>query len=59
VEYSHSKGVYHRDIKPANILINEEDLKDSESYATIKLGDFGLSANEDIEAGTLPYRTPF
>ncbi|XP_047964751.1 CBL-interacting serine/threonine-protein kinase 9 [Salvia hispanica] len=36
VDYCHSRGVYHRDLKPENLL--------RDSYGTLKVSDFGLSA---------------
>ena len=37
LEFVHSKGIIHRDIKPENLFISND--------GTIKLGDFGVSAN--------------
>ena len=37
LEFVHSKGLIHRDIKPENLFISTD--------GTIKLGDFGVSAN--------------
>ena len=37
LEFVHSKGIIHRDIKPENLFIGLD--------GTIKLGDFGVSAN--------------
>lgn len=50
----HSQGVIHRDIKPENILL---------AGGTVKLADFGLSINAELErpvtrAGTLDYMAP-
>ena len=37
LEFVHSKGIIHRDIKPENLFISND--------GTIKIGDFGVSAN--------------
>lgn len=41
VQYIHQQGLIHRDLKPANIFV------DSDSQ--LKLGDFGLAAETDLE----------
>lgn len=39
VDYIHNKNIVHRDIKPENIL-----LEDKSDFSTLKIADFGLSA---------------
>ena len=70
------QGIVHRDIKPENILLSPQPQQDGPSgssggggsgggagYGVVKLADFGLSININLEravtrAGTLDYMAP-
>ena len=42
----HDHGVVHRDLKPANVLVAER----SDGTWQVKIGDFGIARQEDVDA---------
>ncbi|KDO29763.1 TKL protein kinase [Saprolegnia parasitica CBS 223.65] len=54
--YLHDQGIIHRDLKPANVLLSDDKV-------SVKLGDFGISRQYDVESmtngiGTTPWMAP-
>lgn len=54
LEYFHRSGHIHRDLKPSNILLNH---RQTDSYQTAKIADFGLSRSYVNLGGTRLTRT--
>lgn len=60
INYVHSQNIVHRDLKPDNVLID-----DIEDLSTVKIADFGLSAEYAFNSidmitrlGTIIYMAP-
>ncbi|EQC42304.1 TKL protein kinase [Saprolegnia diclina VS20] len=54
--YLHNQSIIHRDLKPANVLLSDDKV-------SVKLGDFGISRQYDVESmtngiGTTPWMAP-
>ncbi|GAH08410.1 unnamed protein product, partial [marine sediment metagenome] len=61
LEYIHSRGLIHYDIKPGNVLVHQPH--DSDKQPIVKLTDFGLAGEHQLQGGTLirgtfPYIAP-
>eukprot|EP01080_Neovahlkampfia_damariscottae_P001028 gene1028-9932_t len=63
LEYLHGKDLMHRDLKPENIFIDIEIDKDGKKKKNLKVGDFGVAKQFNIEqnltfVGTPSYMAP-